>query len=391
MSKVSNVGENFADKYLGHEDNIPMDVQDARYRYYQWLREWYGLGKKEATNKCPFYQFMFWGSLLMLVSLVPIIIMKILELVVLQPLSWVAPKAAERINETLSESRMVWSWLITICLFIIIFALSGLWSGTIILWAGLVIHWIFAIPIMALVLLWLGIVWVFIEAIPWVFFWLLWMFSFLLDFFVLIGAMVYNWPWIGIGIGVLWFFGSFFGFSVALYIFYKIGVWLFNSRFSAWAIKKSCIIRETQIEKRLIRKLRIKEAHQKKADIRFQWEQEHRAAVEERERLKREKKALKRESNEKWRKFFRSARQKLWAFLKIFPGWIFVGAWIILKFIGLGLFWVISGFRWILGHVRDFFIIVWSLLTETISNHCPPIDFIMDFSDTGRFNYFFLL
>ena len=37
--------------------------------------------------------------------------------------------------------------------------------------------------------------------------------------------------------------------------------------------------------------------------------------------------------------------------------------------------------------IGGFFKIVWSLLTETISNHCPPIDFIFEINDWGLLNY----
>ena len=42
-NRPDKIGTELADKYLGHEDNIRMGIYDARYRYYQWLREWYGL------------------------------------------------------------------------------------------------------------------------------------------------------------------------------------------------------------------------------------------------------------------------------------------------------------------------------------------------------------
>ena len=384
MSRARRVGENIADKYLGHEANIPMGVQDARYRYYQWLREWYGFGKQEDTNKCPFYQFMFWGSILMLVSLVPIIIMKVLELVILKPLAWVVPGTIDEINELVGKSKMAASWSISICLFVILLAVAGLWSGEILFWAGLVIHWIFAIPIFLLKLLWLGLGILFTEALPWLFWGIIFVLSWVFDFFALIIYGIINLPWLSLGIGVLWVFGTILGLGVVLYIFYKIGVWLFKSKFAAWTIKKSCTIREAQIEKRKDRRIRIAKTQQEKVEVRLQWERKHHKEVEEKAKRKREKRALKRESKGKWKEFFSMVGEKLWAFLKVFPGWIFVAIWYILKFLGLALWQICLAFGWFFEKVRDFFIIVWSLLTETISNHCPPIDFVLDLSDTGR-------
>ena len=384
MSKARRVGQGIADKYLGHEANIPMGVQDARYRYYQWLREWYGFGKQEDTNKCPFYQFMFWGSILMLVSLIPIIIMKILELVILKPLAWVVPVAIDDINEHINKSKMVASWIITICIFVILLAIGGLWSGEILFWFGLVIHWVFAVPILAVIGIWLGLGVLFTEVLPWLFWGIIWVFSWIFTIFAACVMYIINWPWLAIGIFFLWAFGCLIGFAASLYIFYKIGVWLFKSKFAAWTIKKSCTIREAQIKKRKDRRIRIGNAQQVKAAARLQWEREHQKEVDEKARLKREKKALKRESKGKWKEFFSMVGEKLWAFLKVFPGWIFVALWYIGKYIGLG-FWEFGiRFGWVLEKVRDFFIIVWSLLTATISNHCPPIDFVIDSSDTGR-------
>jgi hypothetical protein len=384
MSKARRVGQGIADKYLGHEDNIPMSVQDARYRYYQWLREWYGFGKLEDTNKCPFYQFMFWGSILMLVSLIPIIIMKVLELVILKPLAWVVPVVIDDINEHINKSKMVSSWLISVSLFTITLMISRLFSGDFIFWAGLVIHWVFAAPIVILKLIWLGLGILFTEALPWLFWGIIFILSWIFDLFAAIIMHIINWPWAAIGIFFLWALGCLIGAGVVLYIFFKIGVFIFKSRFSAWAIKKSCIIREAQIEKRKERRIRIAKTQKEKAEARYQWEREHRAEVEAKERRKREKKALKRESKGKWKEFFSMAGEKIWAFLKVFPGWIFVAVWYVFKYIGLGIVQFVMGFAWVLEKIRDFFIIVWALLTETISNHCPPIDFVIDSSDTGR-------
>jgi hypothetical protein len=384
MSRARRVGSDIADRYLGQEANIPMGVEDARYRYYQWLREWYGFGKQEDTHKCPFYQFMFWGSILMLVSLVPIIIMKILDFVILKPLAWIVPEAVNRIDKQINKSKMVTSWLITICLFVIALAIAGLWSGAVLFWIGFVVHVIFAIPLIVLRLVWLGIGVLFTDALPWLFWGIIFVLSWVFDFLAACMMYIINWPWLSIGIFFLWAIGTIIALCAVVYIGFRIGVFIFKSRFSAWAIKKSCIIRENQLKKRKDRKVRIAKTQNEKAEVRYQWEKEHREEVAKKERLKQEKKRLKYESKEDWREFRNNAGNKLWAFLKVFPGFIFVGLWYALKYVGLAFWHVGIAFGWVFEKIGDFFVIVWSLLTETISNHCPPIDFVMDSSDTGR-------
>lgn len=385
MSKTSSavVGADFADKYLGHEDNIDMDVQDARYRYYQWLREWYGMGKQEATNKCPFYQFMFWGSILMLVSIIPIIIMKFIEVFILKPLSWVIPKFVDQGEELIDKSKMMASWIITVALLLVSIAITGVISTNVIAWIGTTIHYLFVIPFAIVFILWLLLEWLITVALPWLFVGFLWIISIILTgAWTFILALI-SLPWMNVFILFLWFVGILLATTILIWLFYKIGIRLFDSSISKWIIGKSCIIREAQIERKKARKKRIKKAQEEKIEARFKWNQEHKEELAKKRELKLKKKLKKQDSFKMWRKFFSKANTGLWKILLVFPGFLFIGIWLVLKYIGFGIGYVIWGFAWLFTKVADFFVVIWSLLTETVSNHCPPIDFTIKIKDTG--------
>ena len=365
-NKPSRVGAEFADAYLGHEKNIEMNVEDPRYRYYQWLRGWYGMGNKEVTNKCPFYQFMVFGSILMLASIVPIILMKIIDIFVLWPLSWVAPDFVDDFNKTVSKSKMIFSWIITGILTIIAAIISLFLSSPILAWFGLVVHWIFAIPWILLVLTWLGVVFLFTEGIPW----LLSGIVFVLEAILSVIIAFINLPWLGVLLWIMMSLAVIVVFSLTMIVIYKLSVWFFRSSFTAWVIKKSCDIREFRIMKRKEHKVKV---HKRK---------------KENERMKEVKRLESetgwREPNEKWDKILIAAFTLIWQVLKIFPGYP-------LKLIGYVFRWVINGIvllalglGWIGKKIWDVIVVVWSLISETVSNHCPPIDFVVEISETGE-------
>jgi len=381
------IGRNIADKYLGHEDNIAMDVRDARYRYYQWLREWYGFGQKEATNKCPFYQFMFWGSLLMLVSIVPIIVMKIIEVFILKPLSWIIPTRIDKIyGKFIDKSKMVASWVITVFLVTGVLLLSSLFYSSALAWVGLVIHFIFVIPVGFLVVIWTALVWLFTVAIPWVFVGLVWLFSVVFSaigsFFLMLAAV----NWAGLGFGLLLLVGILVGSGLLGIILYKIGVWLFSCNLTKWAIKKSCKIRERQIEKKRKNKERRQQIKHAEIEAKFKWEEEHADEIEEQRILEADLREKRKESTANWLEFIDKILTVTGKILLVFPGSLFIGLWHVIRYIGIGFWIIIKGIGWCLQKVVDVFTIVWSLIFETISNHCPPIDFIFEIDDVGLLN-----
>lgn len=363
-NKPSHVGAGFADEYLGHEENIVMNVEDARYRYYQWLRGWFGLRTKEATNKCPFYQFMFWGSLVMLASIVPIIIMKIIDIFVLWPLSWIAPDFVDEFNTTAAKSKMVFSWIITCILLIIAIIVGALLSSPILAWIGLVIHWIYAVPWLFTVGIWLGIVFLITDGIPWIFAGIV----FVLEaIFAVIIALI-NVPWLSVLLWIMTSLGVIAGTAAVFVIFYKLIVWFFKSSFTAWVIRKSCDIREFRIRKGKEHKVKV---HKRK---------------KEKKKRKLELKEAKpwKDPNERWDKILIPAFELIWAGLRIFPGYPLKWIAYVLILIFNGFVLVGLGLGWFGKKIWDIVVVVWSLITETISNHCPPIEFIVGISEEGE-------
>lgn len=388
MSKSLRFGAEIADKYLGQEDVIKMNTRDARYRYYQWLREWYGFGKREATNKCPFYQFMFWASLLMLVSIIPIVFMKLVEVFIFKPLSWVVPDWVEGIEEKMSQSKMMSSWFITILTFLIVMIVAGLFTSNVLAWAGLVLHWIFALPAIIVAILYVFLKWFIIEAIPTLAYWIWTALVFVGD--ILAQAFMYfiaiDW-----GILFLWLAGVFGGLivvGIVVISFYKLTTWFFESKFYKWIIKESCKVREDRIDKKEKRREEIRDTQRKKLEEQWKWEEEHKDEIEAERKLEEEKAQKRQESFDEWVDFLKGISKNVWKGLVIFPGSIFIGIWYVFKYVFIVVAYVFKAIWWILKRIGDFFVIVWSLITETISNHCPPIDFIFDVNDTGILKYY---
>ncbi|KYK22651.1 hypothetical protein AYK24_00055 [Thermoplasmatales archaeon SG8-52-4] len=377
-NKAARVGAEFADRYLGHEDNIIMGTSDARYRYYQWLRMWYGFNKKEATNKCPFYQFMFWGSLLLLVTLIPFLVLKLVEILVLKPLSWIWPEAIDDIFDLIEKSKLMASWVFAGILMVVSGIVSLFLYSNLLAWIGFGIFWIYSIPWWILTGVWAGLVWLVLDGIPLVLYGIGWLIFTLGD---LIWAFI-DLPWLSILFAIGLGLGCIVAFGLVMIILYKIGVWFFRCRLTRWTITQSCKVRDWQ-EKRREKFKDVLFERQKQKKMR---EAEKAAAKRELERLRLEflaKKGRKKEKESPLDVYVWNLFSGIWKVLVIFPGqplkWI---AHIIL-WIFEGLQWVASGICWILKKFGDFLVVIWSLATETISNHCPPIDFIAEFTESG--------
>jgi len=369
MSNLQQIGENIADK-LGHEETIVMRTNDARYRYYQWLRDWYGMGQQEATNKCPFYQFMFWGSLIMLVSIIPIILLKITEWVVLKPLTWVVPDVIDDIyKKIINPSKMIAAWLLTFVLFVVAVVITLFVYGELLYWIGFGILFVYAIPYAIIWAIGTGLVVVVTLGLPMMFTGIGIGFSYLFNG---IGLVPWGQMFIYLGLGIAFLFV----FLVLLVSIYQLTILLFESKFSNWVIKKSCIIRENSIGKNKERRERIIANQELKEQAQLKWNLEHKDELEL-ERIESEARCKERdESIEQWVESIIGLFGFVWSGLKIFPGYPFIWAWLLIKQIGLGIWWVMK-------KIGDFCVIVWSLATETVSNHCPPIDFIFNVNDEG--------
>ena len=347
MSNVAYKAAEFADKHLGVEKPIRMETGDARYRYYQWLRSWYGMGQREATNKCPFYQFMFWGSLLLVATSPLFIWMKLLYWIVAKPIGFLFPEWIEDLDDQIAKSPMVASLLTFLGTFVGLLLISIFSKPIVLSWLGYIIHWIFAVPVFAIQLVWLGIKYVGIS-IAWIF----------TNLWGLLVAT--NWSGLGyvLGVGLLWLVG----FGLAVVVLYYVATFLFNRGVFNIFVRKSCEVRENRIKKRNERIAKKRELRLKREMEQREYEKEHAEEIKaEKARLR--KKAKERE--EFWTKNIETAYK-------------------VIKPIGLSIYYVIfvpiiyfvKAILWVLRKIGDFFVIIWSLITETISNHCPPIDFV---------------
>ncbi len=361
-NKPSQVGAGFADEYLGHEETIVINVEDARYRYYQWLRKWFGLKKKEVTNKCPFYQSMAWGSLIMLASIVPIIIMKIIDIFILWPLSYIAPDFVDDFNETASKNKMVFSWLITIILMLIAAIVGTFLSTNILPWVGLVVHCIYAIPWIILASVWFLIAFLITEGLPWLFFGIGFLFEALFAFIILL----INIPWLSVLMWAMVALAGIVAGCAMLVLLYKLGIWFFKSSFTAWIIRKSCDIREFRIMRRRKHKVKV-----------------HKRKYEKKRMRELKEVGTWKEPNETWNEILKAAFSLIWAGLKIFPGYPFKWFGYVLETVVKAMILVFLGLGWFARKIWDVIVVVWSLITETISNHCPPIDFVIEINERG--------
>jgi hypothetical protein len=333
-------------KLFGAEETIVMGVQDARYRYYQWLRSWYGMGEKAVTHKCPFYQFMFWGTLIM-VTTFPLFVLAYLIYGITKVIGLAAPSVPENFERLKNENPFVFSIMISLLIGAIIFFTSILFFSNGLAWLGFVVHCIFAAPLYILILLWLLISW--LGGVLGIFF--VWIWSLL---------VAVNWGLLGYvaGMGLLYlvaFFGS-------LWLLYRLGVFLFNRGCFNFLIKKSCNYRENRRAKINARIAERQERERLARLERDKYYKEHKEEIDA--------KNLKREQGfEKWAD----------TISKIFKPLIFVleKVLMVIAYFFIGIWWVIK-------KVGEIFYVLWHMITSTVSNHCPPIEFIQAYEDKGE-------
>jgi hypothetical protein len=230
----------------------------------------------------------------------------------------------------------------TISLFI-----SVLFLDNAIAWVGYVIHVIFAAP-------WFIVYWV-----GWVLFWLL---GALWSVLVWFGTWLFTLPWgmLGyvFGMGLL----CLLSIAVTFWVLYRIGVFLFNRGAFNFLIKKSCNVRESRQEKKFARlaERRKKEAAEKKK------KDEHYKAHKKEIDAKRKKRE---ETVDKWFKTLGTI------FTPVI--WLINGLFSVIGTVCVAIWWAIK-------KVGEFFYVLWHMLTSTVSNHCPPIEFIQLHEDVGE-------
>lgn len=336
-------------KLFGQEDSIVMSVKDVRYRYYQWLRSWFGLREKTVTHKCPFYQFLFWGSLLMIASF-PFFIVANLILLFSKVIGVIFPFIPNILKEAKKSSPIVFSFLVPSSTIITITLLFMVFSINFLLWFGFVIHFIFGFPVGVIILLWKLLVW--LGGLLGTFF--SWIWSLLVA--VNWGLILYVF-----GMGMLYLLGI----AVAVWLLYRVALFLFNRGCFNILIKKSCEYREKR-QKRNNEKLakQIEEkrlAKQKLIQQEIEYNLKHKKENEEKEKRMYE-------SLDKWFKILNTIFKSItWPIGKLFwlVAMLFVGIWFLIKKVG------------------EIFYVIWHMITSTVGNHCPPIDFIETFVEEG--------
>jgi len=338
--------ENASQKLFGVDVAIPINVTDARYRYYQWLRSWYGMGEKIVTHKCPFYQFMFWGSLLM-VATFPLFIFSYIIYGITKVIGIVYPEVPEQFEALKDENPFGFSLVISIIATMITLLGSLLFLDNAIAWMGYVIHLIFAAP------------W---ALLSFIFYLLSWVAGAFGTFFGWIWGLlvVVNWAMLGYVVG--WGFGILLGIAFTFWVLYRVGVFLFNRGSFNFLIKKSCNVRsKRQIRKheRILEKIKADLAVQKERD---KYYNEHRAEIDA-------KNAKRQESWDKWMEtlgaIFSPVATLFGTFFSI------IGA-------------VCMAIWWFIKKVGEIIYVAWHMITSTVSNHCPPIEFLETHEDEGE-------
>lgn len=348
--EVRHFAKDTSKKLFGEEETIVMPVEDARYRYYQWLRSWFGMGEKVATNKCPFYQFMFWGTLLMIVTF-PLFIFAYIIYGVTKVVGLVAPDVPTQFEQIKDENPFLFSILISFLASSITFLILLLFLENAIAWIGFVVHVIFATPVFILTILW--------EILYWIGGLLGLLFIWIWSLFVAV-----NWGFIGyvIGMGILYaviVIGSF-------WLLYRLGIFLFNRGCFNVLIEKSCNYRDRRRAKRNKRIAEIKERARLAKIKQLEYEKEHWEEIQA-QKLKRQ------QSDQKWSESVKKTFAPLMWVLNIFAQVviaIFVAIW------------------WVLKKVGEIFYVLWHMITSTVSNHCPPIDFIQSYEDEGELHFY---
>lgn len=329
--------------FLNNKDvNIRMSADDGRFRYYQWLRSWFGIDEKIATHKCPFYQTMIWGTLLLVLFLPFFLFYKIIDMLLIKPLCMVWPDIGVHIErlKTLGGNIVVSIWVDSIVIFVgviiaaLFFNVGSIWYWF--LWLGPCFITIFSLPwwgiyYLCIALKWFGIN--FVWAIGW-----------------LISAIL-AWPWLTVG----YIFGSCFllllGTFVAVWMIYRLGIFLFDRGAFQTLIDTSCNIRETMAIKRMYYMKQIKSARDVKADAR--------AIEKEFRRKEKERRLTEKEKRHRMEKF----DAELTAIYEFFC-------------------FIDRGIRKVVSVIGMFFYTIFDIIFSTISNHCPPIDFLEPYEKT---------
>lgn len=319
------------------QDNIIMNVEDPRYRYFQWLRRWYGFKELNKTHKCPFYQFMAWGSIALIVLFPLLVISHVLYYINYPIISLIPFGFKEKVKKLRKEEKFEFLYSMIGCTFvfgiitILIFAAHPL---KVLYYIGLVIFFVFSIPYailyfvgMAFSYLWKGLVIIF---------------NYIVGFFVgvnYISVFTIFWK------GLLCLIFS----AIAIWLIYRISLIIFRSKLFKNFITWACEKREQRLER-----LKQEEKERKKREEKLRLEEMEDPKYIEKERLFKEK--LKRRGE---------IVENVFSIIT-FP---FV---LIFDYI-LGPTFKVIGI--IFSKIWAVIVVIFSMTSQFVSNHCPPIDF----------------
>lgn len=329
----------FADNYLGKEEEIKMFKTDPRFRYYAWLRNFHGLPQPTNTHKCPFYQFMFWGSLLLLLLLIPFLIAKVVEYVIIKPITKLSKNIEEFYLEIIKDKPMLTtliSWIILLVSFGI-YEIILLWIGSDInpiFYFGYAMHYVFIVPWLIV----LGIYYV----IKYILIALGWLILTIADFFV----NIVPWDFVLYSLLIL------AAFAIASVIMYYVVIFLSKTKLFEKFINYSCEIREKKSIKNKLRDKKRKEELERIKEEKIKWEREHYEEIRK-----------KQERNEMIRNTFVNIINNILTFIEVAYK---------------------KTLRPVFTGIKNVFVVIFSIIGETISNHCPPIDFLEEVSGTNK-------
>lgn len=163
--------QKIADKF-GKEEPIVMTTEDPRYIYYNWIVRFFGMTPYYgALNKCPMYQTIFWGSMLLLVISPFLLLGKITEVLIGYPiiaLYGIIDVYNEKIGKMSGIKRLLmYNLVLGIILATGLLFIKVVSPLKIIMFFGLTITVMMAIPAFLAVLAYMGLSFILTFDYPW--------------------------------------------------------------------------------------------------------------------------------------------------------------------------------------------------------------------------------
>lgn len=312
-----------AENAFGVEEEITMDVEDPIVRYYQWLRAYFGLTPRYNVHKCPFYQFLTWGSLFM-ISLFPLVVAAVIfEKLILNPIGYFWPRCKENFyasKENIGTIPMSTIIVTIITGLLMLLFTNGLW------YTGFAIFIIFSAPAYIVYYIGYALIYFIMTIIP--FIW----------------SVLVSITWSAVIIPFAMGMGILLGACVVFYLLYKIFSIIFKSKAFKVFIDKSCKIRDRMLKK-----------------------------------YKEKRKATKRKIVERKKPV---AEKYVKPKIKIKLDWLVKAVEYIFRPIIL----LVAAILFVFGTIGKFISIAFRIVTQTVSNHCPKMVFTSSYSGIFEVN-----